>query len=271
MLGLDGATQLDYFGARYLSSAMGRFASVDPSMESVVLRNPQSWNRYAYTINNPLRYIDPNGELWIASGDSADPYSWVDDCQKNRKCYQSRAAAVSGQLRVYGAKNAQDVKNYDPNSSGYIDLRTIASHPDAYFTVKPGANSFLSLKNAVGFFNTAEQYHEAYPRDAELFVTDAGRASGANFPPHTTHGQGRSVDIRYIGPNGEALQGPTAAEGADAGRIGTLVDIAEQNGFNQNYSARPQSFGTLYAPGHGSHLHIGTTKPVEQKIKPPNR
>ena len=29
-------------------------AAVDPT-------NPQSWNRYAYVLNNPLKYIDPNG------------------------------------------------------------------------------------------------------------------------------------------------------------------------------------------------------------------
>jgi len=52
---------LDYFGARYFSGAQGRFTTVDPSMQSAVLRNPQSWNRYSYALNNPLRYVDPNG------------------------------------------------------------------------------------------------------------------------------------------------------------------------------------------------------------------
>jgi hypothetical protein len=31
-------------------------------MKSVVFQNPQSWNRYAYSLNNPLRYIDTNGK-----------------------------------------------------------------------------------------------------------------------------------------------------------------------------------------------------------------
>ena len=51
----------DYFGARYNSSAMGRFLSPDPSMGSVALRNPQTWNRYAYALNNPLNAVDPDG------------------------------------------------------------------------------------------------------------------------------------------------------------------------------------------------------------------
>jgi RHS repeat-associated protein len=52
---------LDYMLARYYSSSLGRFMAVDPSAESIVLSDPQSWNRYAYAANNPLRYVDPDG------------------------------------------------------------------------------------------------------------------------------------------------------------------------------------------------------------------
>ena len=53
---------LDYFGARYFSGAQGRFTSPDPLKASGNLKNPQSWNRYAYVFNNPLRNVDPNGQ-----------------------------------------------------------------------------------------------------------------------------------------------------------------------------------------------------------------
>ena len=56
-------TGLDYFGARYNSSAQGRFTSPDPSNLSVTWSDPQSWNRYAYALNNPHRFVDNNG-LW---------------------------------------------------------------------------------------------------------------------------------------------------------------------------------------------------------------
>jgi RHS repeat-associated protein len=58
----DTESGLDYFGARYMSSALGRFTSVDPSRKSIKPADPQSWNRYNYTLNNPLRYIDHNGK-----------------------------------------------------------------------------------------------------------------------------------------------------------------------------------------------------------------
>jgi RHS repeat-associated protein len=58
----DSESGLDYFLARYYSSAQGRFTSVD--MADAELRYPQDWNRYAYTLNNPLRYTDPDGQKW---------------------------------------------------------------------------------------------------------------------------------------------------------------------------------------------------------------
>jgi RHS repeat-associated protein len=57
----DAETGLDYFGARYFSGAQGRFTTADPLMASARASNPQTWNRYAYTLNNPLRFVDPDG------------------------------------------------------------------------------------------------------------------------------------------------------------------------------------------------------------------
>jgi RHS repeat-associated protein len=59
----DAESGLDYFGARYMSGAQGRFTSPDPTRQSVDKANPQTWNRYSYTLNNPHAYVDKNG-LW---------------------------------------------------------------------------------------------------------------------------------------------------------------------------------------------------------------
>jgi hypothetical protein len=52
---------LDYFEARYFASTQGRFTSPDPLMASGRASRPQTWNRYAYVLNNPLRLVDPDG------------------------------------------------------------------------------------------------------------------------------------------------------------------------------------------------------------------
>ncbi len=51
---------LDYMHARHESPVTGRFLSVDTLAGSASL--PQTWNRYLYAGDNPLRYLDPNGQ-----------------------------------------------------------------------------------------------------------------------------------------------------------------------------------------------------------------
>jgi len=58
----DAETGLDYFEARYMSSARGRFTSPDPVFASIHrVADPQQWNMYAYARNNPLSIADPTG------------------------------------------------------------------------------------------------------------------------------------------------------------------------------------------------------------------
>lgn len=66
----DAETGLDYFGARYFSSAQGRFTSPDWSavpqpVPYADLRNPQTLNLYSYVGNNPLAKTDPDGHCGI--------------------------------------------------------------------------------------------------------------------------------------------------------------------------------------------------------------
>lgn len=50
--------------ARYYFPNTARFLSVDP-VDDVQLRNPQSWNKFAYVRNNPLRGTDPTGKTYV--------------------------------------------------------------------------------------------------------------------------------------------------------------------------------------------------------------
>jgi RHS repeat-associated protein len=73
----DIETGLDYFLARYYGSIAGRFRSVDPLAGNT--EDPQTLNRYVYTRNNLLKYIDPDGlDFWIMGQG--------DYCKEKGKC-----------------------------------------------------------------------------------------------------------------------------------------------------------------------------------------
>lgn len=66
----DEETGLYYFGARYMEPKIGRFAAIDPvgavnphtsGTNEGLLLNPQRLNKYAYSLNNPYKYLDPDG------------------------------------------------------------------------------------------------------------------------------------------------------------------------------------------------------------------
>ena len=56
-------SDLTYANARYYEQDIGRWMSRDPREGDIT--NPQSLNTYAYSLNNPIKYLDPNGEVAV--------------------------------------------------------------------------------------------------------------------------------------------------------------------------------------------------------------
>lgn len=57
----DAETNLDFAEARYYNNQNGRFTVVDPLLASGKSANPQTFNRYTYALNSPLKLIDRSG------------------------------------------------------------------------------------------------------------------------------------------------------------------------------------------------------------------
>jgi RHS repeat-associated protein len=76
----DGEDNLEHAWFRQYKATLGRWNTVDPAgIAATDPANPQSWNRYAYTANNPLNMIDPFGLDYWWSGDCLfyDQYAYV--------------------------------------------------------------------------------------------------------------------------------------------------------------------------------------------------
>jgi len=64
-LDLETARPRYYDHARNYETGFGRFLTPDVLTGSV--EDPQSWNRYTYARNNPLKYVDPDGRSAVAA------------------------------------------------------------------------------------------------------------------------------------------------------------------------------------------------------------
>jgi RHS repeat-associated protein len=61
----DAESGLYYYNARYYDPELGRFTQPDTAIPD--LSNPQSYNRYSYVLNDPLRYTDPSGHSFLSN------------------------------------------------------------------------------------------------------------------------------------------------------------------------------------------------------------
>jgi len=95
----DAESGLDYFGARYYGSNMGRWMSPDWSAKEdpvpyAKLDNPQSLNLYGYVLNNPLGDADPDGhQTWAQRVEQAK--QWVADHPRTVSAVKATVTAVA--------------------------------------------------------------------------------------------------------------------------------------------------------------------------------
>ncbi|MBL8233669.1 MAG: RHS repeat-associated core domain-containing protein [Bryobacterales bacterium] len=136
----DFETGLDYFGARYMSSAQGRFTTPDTPMLAQHPSEPQSWNLYSYTANNPLSRIDPDGRNWFEINgqwqwhEGSDVNDKGEACKKGTKgCHHSdythllvfqktgtnREGAATGTLTLYGNDRGRAIMSSQIFSGGH--------------------------------------------------------------------------------------------------------------------------------------------------------
>ncbi len=128
---------LDYMHARHCSPVTGRFLSVDAVDGDPGF--PQSWNRYAYTRNNPLTAVDSDGsEIKIIAYSSAFKAS-VEGALRNLGDARPRLTAMIQGLR--SSAHVHVIQEADTTNG----LNQVESQENADNGKGTGSTSYLGL------------------------------------------------------------------------------------------------------------------------------
>lgn len=210
----DTETGLDYFEARYYSSRWGRFTTSDEFVggpEELIefagmlghnptfyaeLAEPQSLNKYQYVLNNPLRYVDPDGHqttsadaLWVGLQNTVN--------QTSEALKQGVREAGKAGIVVAGAKI-------------YYDIVSSNGGPDA--TVDDCPSCGRLIKNAQDRFEReAEQKRGAQTtmmnQNADSQGGNQGGASGKNVTEknakNLAEAEAKGIPPNQLGPSGK--------------------------------------------------------------------
>jgi RHS repeat-associated protein len=135
----DTESGLDYFGARYYGSNMGRWMSPDWDSSPVAIpyadrTNPQSFNLYSYVGNNPLSRTDPDGHCtnggqqkgfwWCLFNDSDQDAAWA-----RQQLAQYKNISINGKIPADAAKGLNNTQTVQLNRSvfNYISSQVMSS------------------------------------------------------------------------------------------------------------------------------------------------
>ena len=225
----DKESGLNYFEARYQTSGLGRFISVDPLLAYQVnecLEDSQKLNLYAYCQNRPLIYIDPTGnsvensnssvpdhvkqlieyqnrriknqEKWIANHKRADswrngisiPASLVGLCPDPRVSIP--AAAISIVV-------TQIPDHWFP---GVEKVELLSEPPPGYYILKPEYfdKYYLEWKDAIPVEYWTPRMEEESMREALQDLPESWRESIVDSVCHPVEDLFKDYSIEGISP-----------------------------------------------------------------------
>ncbi len=228
-------TGLMDYRARFYSPSLGRFLQPDSIIPGAA--NPQSWNRYSYTVNNPVRFNDPTGhEICDADGycggQSMDPATYLKksilhqygitmseeddannsdakawDLQNLRNIYSALGkinGALNGKLKSLVGGATFKWGEHDPNGG------TSTYHGLTYSTTI----SFYTIGNAAirqqNIFHEFGHLIDNSPGMVDVFSQDPG-INNSDFLDDNGYLDSHAL----IDPNHDMIQHPMSINGAD--------------------------------------------------------
>jgi RHS repeat-associated protein len=185
----DSETLLSHMDFRSLSMTQGRWTAIDPAGKAATnVANPESWNLYAYVMNNPVNLRDPSG----LEGEFAVRLNEGDG---NSQCTGGTSDTFCIKITVIDKKPPQDglisVTGLEAFNR-YVYLMGAVGHhgiPRAVFralrTNYPEASRWLANKFVTGrllgkhYYDAAHRAYNEAVRDILKLNTEEGQAEVA--------------------------------------------------------------------------------------------
>ena len=197
---LDDETGLNYYGARFYDPVIGRFISPDPLLLRVdqmsdeerngFLSDPQNLNTYTYAKNNPVKYVDPDGEFAILAALVAAVFVSVmygtqnaaAPAEDSQPVYTKSSAEIGSEI-VRGAftmatalsapKVLQKITQFGFKTMGQLQKyrRLVDSGMDSKTAANKVMNETGSRMNRLKPDATATGPHTVFKRDANGNIT----------------------------------------------------------------------------------------------------
>lgn len=153
---MPGTGLMDYH-ARAYSPWLGRFIQPDSIVPGAA--NPQSWNRYAYVVNNPILFNDPTGHDVGCPGMDASA-CWLGNASSD--LINSTIEGYEGGPRVHGSRHGADLfipYGEFPDLGDFIlrecgDYEVAGNFPN---------NSCVTQQNGYALYQQTEEIVNSYP------------------------------------------------------------------------------------------------------------
>jgi RHS repeat-associated protein len=161
----DAESGLDYFGARYYGSSMGRFMSPDPTgLYYANPANPQSLNLYSYVLNNPLINIDPTGTecVWDDGSYDSNDDSSTGDGAKDGSGNHTGCSGQGGTWIDHSYFTSNNMADSSMQADSWLAGMTVASATSTFNYDASWASAYFN-NWAAGNLPTSIQYGQNDP------------------------------------------------------------------------------------------------------------
>jgi RHS repeat-associated protein len=197
----DAESGLDHFGARYFAAAQGRCTSPDKPFADQKPADPQSWNLYAYVSNNPLKYVDPDGEekqlavyVWQPVPGQRIVRQGISNCGHAFIGLRDTDARTENKVGLYPRNKLDLLADRTANVSGIIksdrdsdyNVETVYTITDEQYDLLTKDTASQSTKSG------APQYNMVTSNCAAWVVTEAAKV-GVTLPQTKTTESGRTT------------------------------------------------------------------------------